>query len=310
MREKVRANALSSVRQAATQVVLQRGARVGHEARPDAEQGIPVTLTPADLFTKMTEAGKEDGKSPEHPWDSVSPLLTQAPTLTFTDERTAVDEAAAVATLSRWAVRRAARKKCPKSAVLPPAAELNAPNLSLQLQQMQEQIQQQMQQQKQQMQQMQQMQMQMQMRLNRWEVPPDDQHGGKSISPTTEDPQSISSTAEDPQVDMASTPAKFSGQNAANSDPQNESPDSIGRKVAVEQAKVFFLNSGDLPPDLAFHKDLSTIKQLFESQPDLTFSRWCRRGVYTERLQKPPPAQRPALCLSLVGLLRAQKMIH
>ena len=63
MREKVRANALSSVRQAATQVVLQRGARVGHEARPGAEQGIPVTLTltPADLFTKMTEAGKEGG---------------------------------------------------------------------------------------------------------------------------------------------------------------------------------------------------------------------------------------------------------
>ena len=207
----------------------------------------------------------------------MSPLLTQAPTLTFTGK------AVAVATLSRWAVRRAARKKCPKSAVLPPAAELNALNLSLQLQQMQEQIQQQMQQQKQQMQeQMQQMQMQMQMQLNRWEVPPDDQHGGKSISPTAKDPQSISSTPDDPQVDMTSTPAKFSGQNAANSDPQNESPDSIGRKVAVEQAKVFFLNSGDLPPDLAFHKDLSIIKHLFESQPDLTFSRWRRRGVYTE----------------------------
>ena len=50
-REKVRASAFSSVRQAATQVVLQRGARVGQEARPDAEQGIPetLTLTPADL---------------------------------------------------------------------------------------------------------------------------------------------------------------------------------------------------------------------------------------------------------------------
>ena len=78
-REKVRASAFSSVRQAATQVVLQRGARVGQEARPDAEQGNPVTLTPADLFTKMTEAGKEASKSPEHLWDSVSPLLTQAP---------------------------------------------------------------------------------------------------------------------------------------------------------------------------------------------------------------------------------------
>ena len=268
-REKVRASAFSSLRQAATQVVLQHGARFGHEARPEAERGIPatLTLTPADLSTKMTEAGKEDGKSPEQNWDSVSPLLTQAPTLTYTDK------AVAVATLSRWAVRRAARKKCPKSAVLPPAAELNAPNLSLQLQQMQEQIQQQMQQQKQQMQeQMQQMQMQMQMQLHRWGAPPDDQHGGKSISPT----------AEDPQVDVTSTLARFSGLNAANSDPQSESPDSVGRKVAVEQAKVFFLNSGDLPPDLAFHKDLSTIKHLFESQPDLTFSRWRRRGVYTE----------------------------
>ena len=253
-REKVRASALSSVHQAATQGVLQRGARFGHEARPDAEQGIPVTLTltPADLFTKMTEAGKEGGKSPEHLWDSVNPILTQAPTLTFTGK------AAAVATLSRWAVRRTARKKCPKSAVLPPAAELDAPNIMLQLQQMQKQLQQEMQQQKQQhlQQQMQmqkqmqeQMQMQKQMQLHRWGAPPDDQHGGKSISPT----------AEDPQVDMTSTPARFSGQNAANSAPQSESPDSVGRKVAVEQAKVFFLNSGDLPPDLALHKDLSTI---------------------------------------------------
>ena len=53
-REKVRASALSSVRQAATQGVLQRGARFSHEARPDAEQGIPVTLTltPADLVRR------------------------------------------------------------------------------------------------------------------------------------------------------------------------------------------------------------------------------------------------------------------
>ena len=58
-------------------------------------------------------------------------------------------------------------------------------------------------------------------------------------------------------------------------------PDRI-RPPAPAVRLVSVLNSGDLPPDLAFHKDLSTIKQLFESQPDLTFSRWRRRGVYTE----------------------------
>ena len=70
-REKVCASALSSVRPVATQGVPRRGARLDHEARPDAEQSIPVTLTlpPADLFTKMTEAGKEASESPEHLWD-------------------------------------------------------------------------------------------------------------------------------------------------------------------------------------------------------------------------------------------------
>ena len=106
-----------------------------------------------------------------------------------------VDEAAAFTTLSRWAARWAARKKwhfkCSQSAVPPPAAELSAPNISLQLQQMQKQIQQQMQQQKQQMQeQMQQMQMQMQMQLHRWEAPPDDQHAarGKTDLPACRGP--------------------------------------------------------------------------------------------------------------------------
>ena len=40
-REKVRASALSSVRPVATQGVPRRGARLDHEARPDAEQSIP-----------------------------------------------------------------------------------------------------------------------------------------------------------------------------------------------------------------------------------------------------------------------------
>ena len=51
-REKVRASALSSVRPAATQGVPRRSARLGHEARPDAEQGIP-----ADLSTKNQDDG-------------------------------------------------------------------------------------------------------------------------------------------------------------------------------------------------------------------------------------------------------------